>query len=51
MSLIHRVNEEIKRLAEWFGFSEREVDWVWIAKADNDEDGYSEALLGIGEAR
>jgi type IV secretory pathway VirB4 component len=49
MTLIHRVDEEAAKLAEWFGLSEREVNWVRSAKAGNDEDGYSEALLGIDE--
>ncbi|WP_336000160.1 VirB4 family type IV secretion system protein [Halorientalis halophila] len=49
MTLIHRVNEEAEKLAEWFGLSEREVNWVRTAKAGNDEDGFSEALLGIDE--
>jgi hypothetical protein len=49
MTLIHRVQEAADKLAEWFGLSEREVNWVRTAKAGNDEDGYSEALLGIDE--
>ncbi|WP_227015643.1 VirB4 family type IV secretion system protein [Haloarcula sp. JP-L23] len=49
MTLIHRVNEEAEKLAEWFDLSEREVNWVRTAKAGNDEDGYSEALLGVDE--
>jgi hypothetical protein len=49
MTIIHRVNEEAEQLAEWFGLSEREVNWVRTAKAGNDEDGYSEALLGVDE--
>ncbi|WP_440992297.1 VirB4 family type IV secretion system protein [Haloarchaeobius baliensis] len=49
MTLIHRVDEEAEKLAEWFGLSEREVNWVRTAKAGNDEDGFSEALLGIDE--
>jgi hypothetical protein len=49
MTVIHRVNEEAEQLAEWFGLSEREVSWVRTAKAGNDEDGYSEALLGVDE--
>jgi len=47
MTVIHRVNEQAAKLAEWFGLSDREVNWVKTAKAGNDEDGYSEALLGI----
>jgi hypothetical protein len=47
MTLIHRVNEEASELADWFGLNAREVEWVRSAKAGNDEDGYSEALLGI----
>jgi hypothetical protein len=49
MTVIHRVDEEAEQLAEWFGLSEREVAWVRTAKAGNDEDGYSEALLGVDE--
>ncbi len=49
MTLLHRVDEEAEKLAEWFGLSEREVNWVRTAKAGNDEDGFSEALLGIDE--
>ena len=49
MTLIHRVDEEAEKLADWFGLSEREVNWVRTAKAGNEEDGYSEALLGIDE--
>jgi len=49
MTVIHRVNEEAGKLAEWFDLSEREVNWVRTAKAGNEEDGYSEALLGIDE--
>jgi hypothetical protein len=48
-TIIHRVDEEADKLAEWFGLSEREVNWVRTAKAGNDEDGYSEALLGLDE--
>ena len=29
--------------------SEREVNWIRTAKAGNEVDGYSEALLGIDE--
>ncbi|WP_232700638.1 VirB4 family type IV secretion system protein [Halobacterium wangiae] len=47
MTLIHRVNEEASELAEWFDLNTREIEWVQSAKAGNDEDGYSEALLGI----
>ncbi|MFC6723439.1 VirB4 family type IV secretion system protein [Halobium palmae] len=47
MTLIHRVSEEAESLAEWFGLNEREVSWVRTAKAGNEEDGFSEALLGV----
>lgn len=47
ITLIHRVQEEVEKLAEWFGLSEREVNWVRTAQAGNDDDGYSETLLGI----
>jgi len=46
---IHRVSEEAEKLATWFGLSEREANWVRTAKAGNEADGYSEALLGIDE--
>jgi hypothetical protein len=49
MRLIHRVDEAADELAEWFGLSDREVNWVRTATAGNDNDGYSEALLGIDE--
>jgi type IV secretory pathway VirB4 component len=49
MTLLHRVDEEAQTLADWFGLSEREVDWVRTAKAGNSDDRYSEALLGIDE--
>jgi len=49
MTLIHRVHEETDKLAEWFDLSEREVNWIRTAKAGNEVDGYSEALLGIDE--
>ncbi|WP_436909057.1 VirB4 family type IV secretion system protein [Halosimplex marinum] len=49
LTLIHRVQEEAEKLSEWFGLSEREVNWIRTAKAGNDEDGFSEALLGIDE--
>jgi hypothetical protein len=47
MVLIHRVSEEAEKLATWFGLSDREVNWVRTAKAGNEEDGFSEALLGV----
>jgi len=49
LRVLHRVGEDAEKLAEWFGLSEREANWVRTAKAGNDEDGYSEALLGIDE--
>lgn len=49
MTIIHRVDETADQLAEWFGLSDREVDWVQSAKAGNGADGYSEALLGVDE--
>lgn len=49
MTLIHRVDEAADELADWFGLSEREVNWVRTAKAGNEEDGFSEALLGVDE--
>ena len=47
MTVIHRVNEQAAKLAEWFGLNDREVNWARTAKDGNDEDGYSEAQLGI----
>jgi type IV secretory pathway VirB4 component len=49
MTVIHRVDEAADQLAEWFGLSDRQVNWVRSAKAGNDDDGYSEALLGVDE--
>ncbi|WP_424004767.1 VirB4 family type IV secretion system protein [Haloarcula salina] len=49
MTVIHRVDEAAEQLADWFGLSDREVDWVRSAKAGNGNDGYSEALLGVDE--
>ncbi|WP_226023579.1 VirB4 family type IV secretion system protein [Halomicrobium salinisoli] len=49
MTLIHRVDEAADQLAEWFGLTGRAVNWVRTAKAGNDDDGYSEALLGVDE--
>ena len=49
MVQIHRVQEEAEKLADWFGLNEREVEWVRSAKAGNDVDGYSEALLCVDE--
>jgi len=49
MTMLHRVDEEADKLADWFDLSEREANWVRTAKAGNDADGYSEALLGIDE--
>ena len=49
ITIIHRVKEETEKLGGWFGQSEREVNWVRTAKAGNDKDGYSEALMSIDE--
>ncbi|MBV0903509.1 VirB4 family type IV secretion system protein [Haloarcula salina] len=49
MTIIHRVDEAADQLADWFGLSEREVEWVQTATAGNGTDGYSEALLGVDE--
>ena len=49
ITVIHRVKEDMDLLAEWFGLTEREVNWVRTAKAGNEEDGFSEALLGIDQ--
>lgn len=50
MTLLHRVDEAAEKLADWFGLSDRQVDWVRSATAGNDQDGFSEALLHIDEA-
>ncbi len=49
MTVIHRVQEETETLTDWFGLNDREVGWVRTAKAGNETDGFSEALLGIDE--
>ncbi|WP_368277076.1 VirB4 family type IV secretion system protein [Halorussus halobius] len=49
VTLIHRVKEEAEKLAEWFDLNDREVNWVRTTKAGNEDDGFSEALLGIDE--
>lgn len=46
---LHFVDEADEKLADWFDLSERQIGWVRTAKAGDDEDGYSEALLGIDE--
>jgi hypothetical protein len=49
MRIIHRVQEEADKLADWFGLNRRQINWIKSAKPGNDEDGYSEALLGLDE--
>ena len=49
LTVLHRVNEEKEKIASWFDLSERQVNWVTSAKAGEDEDGYSEALVGIDQ--
>ncbi|WP_313696134.1 VirB4 family type IV secretion system protein [Halorarum halobium] len=49
LTVLHRVNEEKEKIAKWFDLSERQVNWVTSAKAGEDEDGYSEALVGIDQ--
>jgi type IV secretory pathway VirB4 component len=49
MAAIHRVDEAAEQLADWFGLSDRQIEWVRSAKAGNEEDGYSEALLNVDE--
>lgn len=49
MTLVHRVREEADTLADWFGLNSREQEWIRTAKAGNEDDGYSEALLGVDE--
>ncbi|MFB6186776.1 MAG: transfer complex protein, partial [Halobacteriaceae archaeon] len=49
MHLLHRVDENEEILSEWFGLTDREINWVQTAKAGDEEVGYSEALLGIDE--
>ncbi|MFB6362098.1 MAG: VirB4 family type IV secretion system protein [Halobacteriales archaeon] len=50
MTILHRVDEAAEKLADWFGLTDRQVDWVRSATAGNDQDGFSEALLHIDEA-
>jgi len=49
LTLVHWVQKEADTFVEWFGLIECEVNWIRTAKAGNDEDGFSEALLGIDE--
>ena len=49
LTVLHRVNEEKEKIAKWFDLSERQVNWVTSAKAGEDEDGYSEGLVGIDQ--
>lgn len=49
MVMVHRVDEAATALADWFDLNEREVNWARTAKAGNEADGFSEALLGIDE--
>jgi len=49
ITVIHRVNEEGDKIAKWFDLNERQVNFVTSAKAGEDEDGYSEALIGIDQ--
>jgi len=49
LTVLHRVNEEKEKIATWFDLSDRQVNWVTSAKAGEDEDGYSEGLVGIDQ--
>lgn len=49
LTLLHRVDEADETLAEWFDLSQRQINWVRTAKAGEDSEGFSEALLGIDE--
>ena len=49
ITVIHRVNEEGEKIAKWFDLNDRQVNFVSSAKAGEDEDGYSEALVGIDQ--
>lgn len=49
LTVLHRVDEEQEKIATWFDLSERQANWVTSAKAGDDADGYSEALLGIDQ--
>jgi len=49
ITVLHRVNEEGEKIAEWFDLNDRQVNYVTSAKAGEDEDGYSEALVGIDQ--
>jgi hypothetical protein len=43
------VNEEGEKIAKWFDLNDRQVNFVSSAKAGEDDDGYSEALVGIDQ--
>lgn len=47
--MLHRVDESAEQLAEWFGLSDHEANWVQTAKTGADGAGCSEALFGIDE--
>ena len=49
ITVLHRVNEEGEKIAEWFDLNDRQVNYVTSAKAGEDEDGYSEAFVGIDQ--
>jgi len=49
LTVLHRVNEEKEKIAKWFDLSDRQVNWVTSAKAGEDREGYSEALVGIDQ--
>jgi DNA helicase HerA-like ATPase len=49
LTMLHRVDESASELAEWFGLSEREANWVRTANAGDAETGFSEALFGVDQ--
>ncbi|MDY7083182.1 MAG: transfer complex protein, partial [Halobacteria archaeon] len=49
IKILHRVEEETEKLAEWFDLNDRQIDFVRSAKAGDEEDGYSEALVGVDQ--
>jgi len=49
VTVLHRVNEEGEKIANWFDLNDRQVNFVRSATAGEDEEGYSEALVGIDQ--
>jgi hypothetical protein len=49
VTVLHRVSEEGEKIGQWFDLNDRQVDWVKTAKPGKEEEGYSEALVGIDQ--